>query len=64
MEYERWARAELASAWRRRMSVCLHRGNARVVASGAARVRDRVGIRVYGRMGESALDFGEGRSGW
>ena len=32
-EYVRWARAELASAWRRRMSVCLHRGNARVLLS-------------------------------
>ena len=28
-EYEQWARAELSSAWRRRWSVCLHRGNAR-----------------------------------
>ena len=63
-EYVQWARAELASAWRRRLSVCLHRGNARVLASGAARARDGVGIRVYGRMGSGALDTGEGRSGW
>ena len=63
-EYELWARAELSSAWRRRWSVCLHRGNARVVSSGANRARDRVGIRVYGRAVESALDVGDGRSGW
>ena len=65
-EYVQWARAELASAWRRRLSVCLHRGNARVLASGAARARDGVGIRVYGRMGsvgEWCLTLGRGARG-
>ena len=64
-EYERWMRAELGATWRRRLSVCLHRGNARVIASGARRARDGAGIRVYGRVGgESMHDFGEGRPGW
>ena len=64
-EHQRWLRAELAATWRRRLSVCLHRGNARVIASGARRARDGVGIRVYGRVGgETMHDYGEGRSGW
>ena len=46
--------------WRRRMSVALQRGNARIILSGAARARSGRGARVYGHMSSSDLDTGAG----
>ena len=45
---------------RRRISVTLQRGNARVLRSGVLRARSGVGVRVYGHMGGSSLDVGTG----
>ena len=59
-EYDRWARARLSSDWRRRMSVALQKGNARVILGGAARARSGTGVRVYGHMTRSDLDTGVG----
>ena len=59
-EYDRWARARLSSDWRRRMSVALQKGNARVILGGAARARSGTGVRVYGSMTRSDLDTGVG----
>ena len=45
MEWDRWARAQLGADWRRRrMSVALQRGNARIILSGAARARSGRGV--------------------
>ena len=60
MEWDRWARAQLGADWRRRMSVALQRGNARIILSGAARARSGRGARVYGHMSSSDLDTGAG----
>ena len=60
VEWDRWARAQLGADWRRRMSVALQRGNARIILSGAARVRSGRGVRVYGHMSSSDLDTGAG----
>ena len=60
MEWDRWARAQLGADWRRRMSVALQRGNARIILSGAARARSGRGVRVYGHMSSSDLDTGAG----
>ena len=59
-EYDRWARAQLSADWRRRMSVALQRGNARIILGGAARARSGTGVRVYGHMARSDLDVGVG----
>ena len=59
-EYDRWARAQLSADWRRRMSVALQKGNARVILGGAARARAGTGVRVYGSMGASRSDLDTG----
>ena len=59
-EWDRWARAQLGADWRRRMSVALQRGNARIILSGAARARSGRGVRVYGHMSSRDLDTGAG----
>ena len=59
-EYDRWTRAQLSADWRRRMSVALQKGNARVILGGAARARAGTGVRVYGSMGASRSDLDTG----
>ena len=59
-DWERHARAQLAADWRRRLSITLQRGNARIILGGAARARSGTGVRVYGHMRSSDLDTGSG----
>ena len=59
-DWERHARAQLAADWRRRLSITLQRGNARIILGGAARARSGTGVRVYGHMSSSDLDTGSG----